>query len=90
MVFGSGHQLNCLDPDRVQNQKTSDGIQRVNIVLFFIFTKEVPELAERVARVDPQIGISAGAHPDSTLIPMSRLRPRLFEDIRYPPKEGSF
>jgi len=24
--LGSGHQLNRLDPDRVQNQKTSDGI----------------------------------------------------------------
>ena len=26
MVFGSGHQLNRLDPERVQNQKQSAGI----------------------------------------------------------------
>ena len=33
MVFGSGHQLNRLDPERVQNQKTSAGILRVKRIL---------------------------------------------------------
>ena len=31
MVFGSGYQLNRLDPERVQNRKTSDGILRGNV-----------------------------------------------------------
>ena len=49
----------------------------------FHLRSEAPSRGKKVGfGGDPQIGISAGAYPDPTLIPMSRLTPRLFEDIR--------